>query len=166
MDAGMDDYLTKPLSMVALTQTLERWLSVSGVADIASAGGTRSLPAPDVATALPVLMDFDRLAQFKEFDDDELTLTREVIGLFMADAAQRLDAIEQALRANDAQALSWACHALVGAAGNVGAVAMQAAANTLEIQAKTQWVPADALRDFRTLRDYWLKTRAVLDAWL
>jgi signal transduction histidine kinase/CheY-like chemotaxis protein/HPt (histidine-containing phosphotransfer) domain-containing protein len=166
MDAGMDDYLTKPLSMVALTQTLERWLSVSGVADIASAGSTRSLPAPDVATALPVLMDFDRLAQFKEFDDDELTLTREVIGLFMADAAQRLDAIEQALRANDAQALSWACHALVGAAGNVGAVAMQAAANTLEIQAKTQWVPADALRDFRTLRDYWLKTRAVLDAWL
>jgi hypothetical protein len=43
---------------------------------------------------------------------------------------------------------------------------MQAAANTLEIQAKTQCVPADALRDFRTLRDYWLKTRAVLDAWL
>ena len=111
-------------------------------------------------------MDFDRLAQFKEFDDDALTLTREVVGLFMADAAQRLDAIEQALYANDAQALSWACHALVGAAGNVGAVAMQAAANALEIQAKTRWVPVDAMRDFRTLRNYWLKTRAVLDIWL
>lgn len=110
-------------------------------------------------------MDFDRLAQFKEFDDEDLTLTREVISLFMADATQRVEAIEQAIRAHDADALSWASHALVGAAGNVGALAMQSVGISLEAQAKGGAVPLDALQELERLKVYWNQTRAVLDAW-
>ena len=109
-------------------------------------------------------MDFERLAQFKEFDDDQLSMTREVIALFRTDALLRMDAIEQAVRASDAQALSWACHALVGSAGNVGAVAMQSIAAGLEQYAKAGSVPVNALQVFDKLQSCWLKTRAVLDA--
>ena len=111
------------------------------------------------------MMDFDRLAQFKEFDDEDLTLTREVISLFMADATQRVEAIEQAIRAHDADALSWASHALVGAAGNVGALAMQSIGISLEAQAKAGVVPLNALQELERLKVYWKQTRAVLDAW-
>lgn len=163
MDAGMNDYLTKPLHVAALARALERWLNIVGV----PAKPVESpRPGPAVMAAEPVLMDFDRLAQFKEFDDDELSMTREVIGLFMADATQRLEAIEQALRANDPQALSWASHALVGAAGNVGALAMQSVGIAFETEAKTGVVPANAAQELEKLQSYWLKTRAVLDAWL
>ncbi|MBC7609509.1 MAG: response regulator [Polaromonas sp.] len=177
--AGMNDYLTKPLHVADLAQALERWLNQRGVVGTpaANAQNAPSLPKPGfeaeqlptpviVAIPEPVLMDFERLAQFKEFDDKELTLTREVIGLFMADATQRLDAIGEAIRAHDAQALSWACHALVGATGNVGAVAMQSVGIALETQAKAGVVPVNAAQEFDRLQTYWHKTRAVLDAWL
>ena len=174
LDAGMDDYLTKPLHVADLAQALERWVDSEGgkvrpdaddpvspttVADL--------LESPEQsATDEPVLMDFDRLAQFREFDDDELTLTREVISLFMADATQRVEAIAQAVRAHDAPALSWASHALVGAAGNIGAIAMQSVGIAFETQAKAGVVPINALQELERLQVYWHKTRAVLNAWL
>ena len=111
-------------------------------------------------------MDLERLAQFKEFDDDHLTMTREVIGLFIADASQRLDAIDLSIRAADPVALAWAAHALIGATGNVGAVAMQAVCTELEQAAKAGCVPVDAGQQFERLQNYWIQTRAVLNAWM
>jgi signal transduction histidine kinase/DNA-binding response OmpR family regulator/HPt (histidine-containing phosphotransfer) domain-containing protein len=182
--AGMDDYLTKPLHVAALAQALERWLPVmqvvsqglGGLERPAPAGGqamraampfamvepeSPSVPAPD-----PVLLDFERLAQFKEFDDDKLSMTRDVISLFVADASQRLQAIEHSIRADDAAALAWATHALMGATSNVGAVAMQTVCGELELEAKAGRVPANAAQQFERLHAYWVKTSAILDAWV
>ncbi len=181
--AGMDDYLTKPLHVAALAQALERWLprmrsasggsgaplkpsAVSGrgagpAAVTASGAQPKAVPAPE-----PMLMDFDRLAQFKEFDDDKLSMTREVISLFVADASQRLKAIERSIRADDAVALAWATHALIGATGNVGAVAMQTVCGELEAEAKAGGVPANASVQLERLQGYWEKTRTILDSWI
>jgi CheY-like chemotaxis protein len=169
MDAGMNDYLTKPLSVAALSIVLERWFEQPANLPVPLPDATgkthQPLPVPaGTADAEPILMDFDRLAQFKEFDDDQLSMTREVIALFRTDALQRMDAIEQAIRTHDAEALSWACHALVGAAGNVGAVAMQILAAGLEQQANAGSVPVNAMQAVEKLQSCWLKTRAVLDA--
>jgi DNA-binding response OmpR family regulator len=174
LDAGMNDYLTKPLHVADLAHALERWADGQGITpspdtsvqDLARAGVAAEETRDAPATGEPVLMDFDRLAQFREFDDDELTLTREVISLFMADATQRVEAIARAIRAHDAEALSWASHALVGATGNVGAVAMQSVGIAFEIQAKAGVVPINASQELERLQVYWHKTRAVLDAWL
>ena len=161
-EAGMNDYLTKPLSVAALSAALERWFDQPGL--LRQAGLLPAvLPAGVEVETEPALMDFERLAQFKEFDDDQLSMTREVVALFRTDASQRIDAIEQAIRTDDAQALSWACHALVGAAGNVGAVAMQSVAAALEAHAKTGVVPVNAVQAFEKLQVYWAKTRTVLD---
>ena len=182
--AGMDDYLTKPLHVSALAQALERWLPRMNSAAGGSgkpekrapgrdrAGEALSPGATPLSKTIPVpepevkLMDLDRLAQFKEFDDEHLTMTREVIGLFIADASQRLDAIDQSIRAADPVALAWATHALIGATGNVGAVAMQAVCTELEAAAKTGAVPADAGQQFERLQSYWTQTRAVLNTWV
>ena len=166
MDAGMNDYLTKPLYVAALTQALERWIDQPGQGGTLCAVEPPEQAAEVASAAEPVLMDFERLAQFREFDDDALSMTREVIALFRTDALLRLDAIGEAIRSHDAQALSWASHALVGAAGNVGAVAMQSVGMGLEAQAKTGTVPVNAGQELEKLRAYWHKTRAVLDAWL
>ncbi len=169
LDAGMNDYLTKPLALQALGMAMERWFDKpANLPHVAPdpAQALSVLPADNAGadTAEPALMDFDRLAQFKEFDDDQLSMTREVIALFRTDALLRMDAIEQAVRTSDAQALSWACHALVGAAGNVGAVAMQVLAAGLEQHANAGSVPVNAMQVLEKIRVCWLKTRAVLDA--
>lgn len=182
--AGMDDYLTKPLHVAALAQALERWLprmasAAEGSSKPAKPGPTLAratgpasqakpqLDKPKPAVALEVkLMDFERLAQFKEFDDDNLSMTREVIGLFVADASQRLKAIDQSIRADDPVALAWAAHALIGATSNVGAVAMQTVCVEFELEAKKGRIPLNAAQQFDRLQVYWEKTKGILSTWV
>ena len=162
----MNDYLTKPLYVASLMQALERWMDQPGVGSTLSAVDAAPRPESTDTASEPALVDFERLAQFREFDDEELTMTREVIALFRTDAVAKLDAIGDAIRADDAHALSWASHAMVGAAGNVGAIAMQSVAMGLEAHAKNGIVPVNAVQELDRLLVYWDKTRDVLDNWL
>jgi signal transduction histidine kinase/DNA-binding response OmpR family regulator len=157
--AGMDDYLTKPLHVAALARALERWTAQGPAAAAAEPTAAAPPPAPDAP-----LMDFSRLEEFKEFDDEQLTMTREVVALFMADTPPRLDAIAGAVVAQDAIALSRAAHALKGGAGNVGAKAIQQHADALEASAK-DGMPADVDKRVAKLRELWDETRAVLAGW-
>ncbi|WP_205959697.1 hybrid sensor histidine kinase/response regulator [Ramlibacter humi] len=160
--AGMDDYLTKPLQVAALAQTLDKWLAQEKPA---------SQPAPVFAAAQAAevgdaaLMDFGRLQEFRDYDDEDLSMTHEVIGLFIADAPQRIEAIAQAVGAADAGALSQAAHALKGAASNIGAVAMQKLAAALESDARGGGVPVDAAERVAALRLLWDRTHRVLASW-
>ena len=168
--AGMHDYLTKPLQVSALAQTIEKWVQSGAPAD-AGAGKAATEPArgraarqrADVATPEPV-MDFGRLNEFKEFDDEALSMTREVVGLFIADAPRRVDDIAQAIAAGDAEELSRAAHALKGAAGNIGAVAIQAVCATLETDAKAG-LAGDMGARMTQLQRLLGETRAALAPW-
>ena len=154
----MDDYLTKPLQLAALAQALERWTAP------ARPDGAASAPSPATSIAEPELMDFARLEEFREFDDEALTMTREVIALFLADTPARLEAIAKAIAAADATALTSAGHALKGAAGNVGAVAMPAlgrCARSPGLRRNSRRCRARLAR----LRDLWEATRAALASW-
>ena len=89
-------------------------------------------------------MDWGRLDQFREFDDDARSMTREVVTLFTKEMPQRLEDIRGALLAYDSAALSRAAHAVKGAASNVGAQVLSEACSTLEQSClQGQW-PADA----------------------
>jgi HPt (histidine-containing phosphotransfer) domain-containing protein len=109
-------------------------------------------------------VDFSRLEEFREFDDEQLTTTREVIALFLADAPRRLEGIATALATGDAAALALAAHALKGSAGNVGAVAMQREAAALEALARGG-LPAEAAQRHQTLCELWEATRRTLARW-
>jgi CheY-like chemotaxis protein/HPt (histidine-containing phosphotransfer) domain-containing protein len=157
MEAGMDDYLTKPLQVAALAQALEKWIGGGAVVAAAAA------PAAPASSATNV-MDFGRLEEFREFDDEDLSMTREVIALFRHDTPARLDAIAAAIEARDAAALATAAHALKGAAGNVGATALHVDAGALEDLAKDGW-PEDAAARHARLCELWEQTRIALDGW-
>ncbi len=156
--AGMDDYLTKPLHVAALAQALERWTTGEGGAS------AKSLASQGFADAQVPLLDPARLEEFREFDDEDLAMTKEVVALFVSDAPRRLDAIEEAVVAGDASALATAAHALKGAASNVGATAMQQEAAHLESEASGGSVTGAAAR-LTHLRDLWSRTRAKLAEW-
>jgi signal transduction histidine kinase/DNA-binding response OmpR family regulator len=158
--AGMDDYLTKPLHVAALAQALERWVA-EGQTRLRDAEPPR---AEAQAAPQPAVMDMARLEEFREFDDEQLTMTREVIELFLAGTPAHLDAIAQAVGAQDAHALASAAHALKGAAGNIGATAMQHEADAIEAAAKSG-VPGDARARLAKLQELWEKTREALAGW-
>jgi signal transduction histidine kinase/DNA-binding response OmpR family regulator/HPt (histidine-containing phosphotransfer) domain-containing protein len=183
MAAGMDDYLTKPLQVAALAAALEKWAkaeiaphtterskpaaSVEPVVETEAVTAAPALPTPAIVDPMaPVIVDFSRLEEFREFDDEALTMTREVIQLFVDDAPARLAAIEAAVQGNDADTLSRAAHALKGACSNIGAKAMQEICAALEAQARQGAVPSAASQQTQDLRLLWPRTQALLEAWL
>ncbi|WP_296901883.1 hybrid sensor histidine kinase/response regulator [Polaromonas sp.] len=168
-DAGMVGFLAKPLRIDELSEALARYARQSR-SDYATKVIAEAIVAPEVVAksgleTLVVLMDWSRLDQFKEFDDDERTMTREVIELFARDAPDRMDDIRAALAAFDSGALSRAAHALKGAASNVGAQALSDACFTLEQSCpQGQW-PADAAQQVGRIADLAGKTRQALQNW-
>ena len=80
-------------------------------------------------------------------------MTRGVISLYLQDAPLRLAEIEQAFSSHDAEALYRATHALKGAAGNVGAVAIEALCAPLEEASSNGVVPDDSAQLLAALRD-------------
>ncbi len=213
--AGMNDYLTKPLQVVALTEALERWTTAAGSRSGAGAagaagvaagpaaglestaraqggvaggdgnGGRGGIGAPDgtngdgvsaaadgtpadADAAVPAdlaRMDFSRLNEFREFDPD-LSTTREVVGLFMADAPRRIDAIGTAWAARQAQQLSEAAHALKGAASNIGAVGLIDLSAAIESCASSGDIPPNMDQFMARLQDTWRQTDEALQRWL
>ncbi|MBC7601298.1 MAG: response regulator, partial [Ramlibacter sp.] len=159
--AGMNEYLTKPLHVAALAQALERWTSQ----ETAVVQPAVAAPVAPVAVAADVqLLDPARLNEFKEFDDEDLTMTKEVVALFIKDAPLRIEAIAHAVAAGDAGAIARAAHALKGSASNVGAVALQNEAAQLEKEAGAGEIGAAAARAAR-LRELWPRTQPLLSNW-
>jgi signal transduction histidine kinase/DNA-binding response OmpR family regulator len=169
LEAGMLGFLPKPLRIDELLEALARHARKPGAENATEIIATGALPAGAEAESIDhaslVLMDWSRLAQFQEFDDEERSMTREVIALFASDAPKRIDDIRAALMAFDSGALSRAAHALKGAASNVGAQALSDACFTLEQSClQGQW-PEDASQQVAAMAELSDKTCQALHAW-
>ena len=87
-------------------------------------------------------MTFDRASLLDRVDGDDELLAM-VVDVFLDDAPQSLRAIQSAFEAADHAGLGLAAHALKGAAANISAEVVRAAAHDLEQAAQTG--PASAI---------------------
>ena len=128
--AGMDDYLTKPLDRIRLAATLARHLADHAPAAAAAPDTGRS--APDDSAAVPV--DWP---QFMQVADNDPQLVRELVELFIESGDAALEEISNALGAGDLRAVGRAAHSLKGASANIHARPTSVAAAQLEIAASS-----------------------------
>jgi signal transduction histidine kinase/FixJ family two-component response regulator len=117
--AGLDAFISKPVSLAQLRNTLGRWLALVS----ADMGDDAQRPS-DAA-----LFDRSRLEGF--FGDDADAIAR-VVTECLSTANDCVAACEQALRGVDAPALATAAHKMHGAARTSGMGALGTAAATLE----------------------------------
>lgn len=115
LNAGMDDYLSKPLRMGHLKRALEAWFQLD-VADIPEIGKrtTSSVDEPPV--------DMDQLRIFTNGDRAE---EKELAILFIDQAQSILGILQENLADTKADAWKSAAHRFKGAAGNLGAMSFQ-----------------------------------------
>jgi len=132
-EAGMTDYLTKPLDREKLHACLERHL---GKLQGGGAPADAAAQAPPAQSTAPV----DWSAFMKSMDGDQ-ELARELVDLFIESGDETLAAILDALGANDFAAVSEQAHSLKGASANLRATAAAQAAARLEAAAKAGDAP-------------------------
>ncbi len=125
-DAGMDDFLPKPVRLENLVVTLERWLGMGGPpSDVPEAGGDGAGSAvPETGGVIPGRHDgvsdgsvLTRLAA--ELGSEEAA--RSIIEAFLARLPERQAAIRSAIAQEDAPSLRAAAHALKGPSAIFGA---------------------------------------------
>ncbi|KAF4515993.1 hypothetical protein B566_EDAN000230 [Ephemera danica] len=114
LQAGMDDYVSKPVTSEALAAVFERWRP-RAVHTAAPEAATGEHPAVDSLV-------LDGLRELSDADDPEF-LPR-LIRRFLADTPTRLKRLEAACRMGHAEEVEKVAHNLKGTAANLGAVGM------------------------------------------
>jgi two-component system, cell cycle sensor histidine kinase and response regulator CckA len=114
LDAGMDDYLAKPVKLDDLKTILARWIpsqasSDERIATVSVTTGQVSNECIDPA----VLADLRQL-------DMSCGLLSTLITHFLKDGPERLAALQEALQQGDGEAIARVSHELNGASGNLG----------------------------------------------
>ena len=132
LNAGMDDYITKPLKKEELFEALAR--AATRRAGRVRPGGSPTEGDPvDEAPAAPKApggeLDFDSAITRVGGDMD---LFREIAEVFLGDCPNQLARIASAIENGDADALRSSAHSLKGAVGNFGADAAWETALQLE----------------------------------
>lgn len=153
IEAGMDDYLSKPIDPDTLSETIQRHApAISGNPPPAIVGAVKSptLPTPDVPMPSPDNHDY-------KFIDIEYARKRmrgcsdavlvEIAQVLQQEANQRIGELESALANGDTILLRRAAHTLKGASANYGAQAVIDVAEEIEQDARDENLAAipDAL---------------------
>ena len=138
LEAGMDDYLPKPFRREVLHSMLSRWLSGAPVKPlIAAAPISTGLTAAAPRQPEGPVLDSATLDALRSLprsgSKDMLTHIGE---LYLLDSQRLVRSIEEALGAQNAQALAHAAHAWRSYNGNVGAHGLAALCRELEDSAR------------------------------
>jgi CheY-like chemotaxis protein len=131
--AGMDDYISKPVTMKSLETVILKWISKlteipEDAVRLAEKQQSRSACENDLMseTAVFNLADFlDRL------DGDETLARRSALG-FSSDALNLIEKLKRALADNDAFGIEQQAHAVKGAALNISAKLLSEVAHEIE----------------------------------
>ena len=128
--AGMNGYVTKPVSPRVLAETLAKWLPTKNVSPPDHVPETQRATAAyqDATPAIPVFDTPAMLAQLMH--DDDLVLS--VLTVFLEDMPAQIAALKEHLDTGDVAGAGRVAHTIKGAAGNVHGNALRAAAFAME----------------------------------
>lgn len=136
LDAGMDDYMTKPLRRRELLSMVEKWMTgLNRHPDPVEAGlemepiETETEPERGDRVAVDAPMDWAQAVD--EFEGDE-PLLREVLDGFLSNVRKQVDTIRAALEDGDVDLVAREAHSIKGGAANLTANDLSQAAYELE----------------------------------
>jgi PAS domain S-box-containing protein len=136
LEAGMDDYVAKPIMPKTLLEALTRWL-------------------PQTPKEIPIFNKED----FMERVMDDQDLAEDILKGFLADIPKKIQQLSQAIQSKDSTQSERVAHTIKGAAYSVGGAPLAKLASELEAMARSNHLDAMAERlselqnAFRLLQD-------------
>jgi CheY-like chemotaxis protein len=164
IDAGMDDYLAKPVTRAELERCLHRWWrpqanpgprnvapAPAGPLPVSPPAFAIGAPEPEIvphgpmrelAALEPVPQDQDSSAVIDSEVIDELRLAlgsevEQLINMFLDDTPMLIARLEAAALAPDMDMLREVAHSLKSSSANLGAMALSGAAKRVEVGVRT-----------------------------
>jgi CheY-like chemotaxis protein len=113
--AGMDDYLTKPVTAERLAAVVARWVEMHGEPAVAATPADRDVVDPAVLEGLRAAGLLD-----------------EVVALYLRETPTQLEALRRAAERGEAATLAEVAHSLKGSSVLLGATALAARAAELQ----------------------------------
>jgi PAS domain S-box-containing protein len=124
LEAGMNDYITKPIKLRELSVALKRWLENA-------ASGTEAEDAP--ASGGCALLDRDVIASIRQLAATAgSNFLDELIGIYVSTTPPRIELMMQAAVVDDRAVIRKEAHGLRSASGHLGLVRMEALCQEIE----------------------------------
>ncbi|HYJ46546.1 MAG TPA: response regulator, partial [Pyrinomonadaceae bacterium] len=142
LEAGMDDYVSKPVKPEELGEVLNRLLS----------GADKSsgcLEAPTRGEASPVDMERVRLAM-----GDEPEELADILDVYLTQMSEGLEKLSAAIEAGDAERVSFISHNCAGVSANCGMVALVSPLRELDRMGRAEQLEGAAALALRVGREF------------
>jgi CheY-like chemotaxis protein len=163
LNAGMDDYIAKPIKRDVLAGLLAKWLPDSDTARLPAHNSGMpdedatveqllenfARPPSQQTTEETAIVDVSAFGQLRELMGDEL---RDVVHMYLTDTPQLLANISDAITKGDASTLRRCAHSVKSSSHAVGAVGVAQVASMLERLTDSSGVSAEAERLLSALR--------------
>jgi two-component system, sensor histidine kinase and response regulator len=131
LEAGMDDYVAKPVKAEELEEVLERWISLPDAKASSPEGETDGAVVPGGGSTDP--LDQGVLMNLRELQEEgEPDILAELAELFLEDVTPQLEALRGAIERGDTSSVERVTHTLKGSSSNMGATRMATLCEELE----------------------------------
>ncbi|MGB3534556.1 MAG: response regulator [Microcoleaceae cyanobacterium] len=139
LQAGMDDYVTKPVRREELAKALARCQALEPLAKINDNRNDATHRNGYLVTEkklnqhqMPTAINLEVLETLREYDDEDDPFVDMLIETYLGEAPQHLEAIRQSLTDQNAKQLKEAAHTLKSSSAQLGAMTFSQFCKTLE----------------------------------
>ena len=155
IQAGMDDYVSKPVNIAELEGMIGKWVYGEGASSFPEVP-VRPVTEPELHDLR--MLDRTVVAELREVVDDGFG---RLVGTYLEHAPELMDGLQQASTNGDVEAMVAPAHSLKSSSANMGAMKLSILAREVEMAARQGDLDA-ALAAYRKMPTIFLKTCASL----
>ncbi len=136
LDAGMDDYLTKPIFQTDLSRVVQQWVSrTSGDKDEQNSCNTQNFSSP-VEDIMNIEIDETALDAIRSLQrPGKPDILARIVNMYIEKSPELITSIQEGVAANDCDKVKMAAHTLKSSSAYVGASSLAEVCSRVEARA-------------------------------